>query len=264
MQENHKPDFVCSRTPWAGLYLPPNSPQARSTQTICTSCGGRRLLTSYLAKPNNPWLQLRYRPIQDGPRCRAVQASPGHVRWARRQQQHEDARVVGSADGWRKKQRPLETDVDLAAYEARWEWPRDYLSCDDPCCAPVCGPESVPWDAAEVHPGRGVLVVSRDEADEAAVAAAVWQSAVRFGGWGEEMQRIELGDVEGSYVVRRARPKQRRRRRVVVEEENRSALADEDNNGPLAGTDGEDDGFELISNSDSWCVVDEPGDSTFG
>lgn len=255
MQGDRKPDFICSRTAWAGLYLSPDSPHAQATHTICNSCGGRQLLTSYLARAN-PGLKLRYRPTKYGPRCRAIQANPRQMRWARRQPRswwNEGARVDDhTPEGHGRKQRPWETDVGLASLEAGLEWPRDYLACA-PCCAP--GRENVPWDGTEVYPGRGVQVLAREEVEEAALAAAAWESAVRFSRWGEEIERIELRDIEGSYVVRCAKP---RRRRCVVGNRPARTVVELLS---LGSSDCEDDGFELVSNPGSWCVVDEPGDN---
>lgn len=256
-----KPDFICSRTPFSRLYLSPDSHQAKATSTICTSCGGRQLLTSYISSWDKSSSRCKkYKPRREGPKCTAIQANKKQIRWLLKHRDETwrhlalwEARVDETRETARK-QRPEGADLREARLEAGWDWPHDYISCDA-CCGPAR--VNVPWDS-EVHAGRGVQLLSRAEVEAAEALTLVkwmWPESMRLEDeWqGGGMQRICLKDFEGSYTVRHAKPRRRRnpKAKPVMAVEDRS----EEQVDLEEGVGGDIDDFELVSIPESWYLV---------
>lgn len=253
------------------LHIFPDSPSQSLTEDL-RSCGGRQLLTSHIANTNKSLATLaKYKLLATGPKCRAIRASKKQTRWLLN---HRDETWRSSAL-WEakvneprempKKQRPEEADLYEAREEAHWVWPGDYVHCAMYAC---CGPAwvNVPWDW-EIHAGRGVQVMSHEEVEEAEALASVvrvWPESIKLDDYGLWMhvgkaERIDMKDLEGSYIVRHANPRRRRNPKVepVITVESR---AEEPQNLDY-DIDGDTDDFELVSNPDSWCLVPDHLDS---
>lgn len=147
--------------------------------------------------------------------------------------------------------------------DPRWFWSEDY----DESCIDDRGPEenAFPWDWDFGQAARGVKLLDAEDAELVDLYAKGVLRTPLISEWGASLEdEPKMSDIEGSYIVK-FRPLRRTGRRKTKAPPNLDSIKDglmsqvEDGvevDAVSIVTDLTDDSFELISNTDSWCLTD--------